>query len=121
MNTKQILVMRKFKSLRTGKYCAQAAHASLGAFFLLQKRKDQKSVVIRNNWLITSFRKITLYVETEEELADLAAKCTEFDIPFVVITDNGTTEFGEPTVTALGIGPWLDEELDKITGNLKLF
>lgn len=43
MNTKQIIVLIKFKSLRTGKYCAQAAHASLGSYFVLENMKTEKS------------------------------------------------------------------------------
>lgn len=122
MNTKQVIILRKFKSLRTGKYCAQAAHASLGSYFVLDRLIDDKSKLIKNNWLQNSFRKITLYVESIDELLEIEQQCLLNNIPCKLITDNGTTEFdGVSTITALGIGPWVDEEIDKITKNLKLF
>lgn len=124
MRTKQVLVMRKFKSLRTGKYCAQAAHASLAAFLECQKISKFDSSVndILQSWLDNSFRKITLYVETEQELVILQTLCNEANIPSYLIIDNGTTEFGgDATITSLGIGPWIEEEIDKLTKSLKLF
>ena len=124
MKTKQVIVMKKFSQLRTGKYCAQAAHASLGAFlncYTLMEINPKVDTIL-NEWLYDSFIKIVLYVETDEELIDLYQKCLDAGIPNSLITDNGTTEFnGVPTTTALGIGPWEVEELDKITGELKLF
>lgn len=70
----------------------------------------------------TSFRKIVLYVESVEDLYELESNCKESDIPCRMIVDNGTTEFnGIPTVTALGIGPWIDKEIDFIIKDLKLF
>ena len=122
MKTKQVIVLVKFKSLRTGKYCAQAAHASLGSYFELEKRKTARANLVKNNWLHSSFRKIVLYVESAEDLYLIESNCEELNIPCRLITDNGTTEFNEvPTVTALGIGPWIDEEIDILTNDLKLF
>lgn len=125
MGTKQVLVMRKFKSLRTGKYCAQAAHASMASFLDARQAmffdEDTRAADYTEEWLANSFTKITLYVDTEKELKDLQRQCDEAHIPNALITDNGTTEFNEPTVTALGIGPWLNEEINEITKDLKLF
>lgn len=37
-------------------------------------------------------------------------------IPMALITDVGKTEFhGKETITCLGVGPYLSEELDKVT------
>ena len=116
--------MLKFPSLRIGKYCAQASHASLGAFLNCSNRMDTEPLAgqYMNQWLYDSFIKIVLYTESLEEILDLYQKVEENKIPCALITDNGTTEFhGKPTVTALGIGPWLSEDIDKITGNLNLF
>lgn len=124
MKTKQVIIMKKFPSLRTGKYCAQAAHASLGAFLncytLMETNPDVEQHL--NDWLYDSFTKVVLYVDTDEELVSLYEQCIKEGIPSALITDNGTTEFnGVPTTTALGIGPWIIEDIDKITGELKLF
>lgn len=122
MKTKQVIILVKFKSLRTGKYCAQAAHASLGSYFIIDNIKSEKEQIIKNNWLQTSFRKITLYVNSSDELLEIEESCILSGIPCKLIIDNGTTEFGGvPTITALGIGPWIDEEIDIITKDLKLF
>ena len=130
MKTKQIIVMRKFAGLRHGKYCAQAAHASVGALFDLAKSKDinRDSLVIPldnpavRDWVNGRFTKVTVYVNTSEELQELYEKAREKGLPCALILDAGLTEFGGiPTLTALGIGPAASEELDPLTINLPLF
>jgi peptidyl-tRNA hydrolase len=37
-----------------------------------------------------------------------------------LIRDAGITEFKEPTITCAAFGPWWSDELDDITGHLKL-
>lgn len=136
---KQVIVFRHdlLKTLRKGKIGAQVAHASLGAL-LKHFNKDshnddygtkiEYSVSFRNDsildkWLNGIFTKICLYVENDEELVALYNKITsESDIPCVLITDAGNTEFhGVPTHTCIGIGPYWSDEIDKFTKDLKLF
>lgn len=124
METKQVIVMLRFPNLRIGKYCAQASHASLGAYIECYNLAYHSSEVreITKNWLQNSFTKIVTYVDSEMDLLDIQEKCILSNIPCKLIVDSGATEFkGIPTITALGIGPWLNTELDKITRNLKLF
>lgn len=129
MEAKQIIVMRKFPSLRTGKYCAQAAHASMGALLSIAKidANNQKLYINLQNphltaWLTGRFKKVTVYVETEQALIDLYDTAQKAGLPAAIIRDAGLTEFGGvPTITAVGIGPGSPEELDPITGHLKLF
>jgi PTH2 family peptidyl-tRNA hydrolase len=62
------------------------------------------------------------YVETEEELLEVYNKAKEKGMISCLITDKGLTEFnGVPTITCCAIGPAWSDELDEITGNLKLF
>lgn len=125
--SKQVLVMRKFPALRTGKYVAQGSHASMGALLKLGQIEDDKLVIpltdpFVKSWLLGPFTKIALKAETEEELRELMVKAEAAGIPVALITDAGHTEFkGVPTVTALGVGPASAEEIDKITGHLTLF
>ena len=111
---KQVIVMRKFKSLRTGKYIAQGAHASLGASHF-SSQED------RRLWGDTGCTKIVVYVKTERELIDLQDACKADNIPCYLVIDAGRTEFDVPTITALGIGPCDGERINKVTGKLPLF
>ena len=130
MSSKQVLVMKKFPSLRTGKYVAQGAHAAVGAVFALGKLDDYGDNLIIplynpfvREWITGSFAKVCLQADTtlDQELIDLQNKAKAAGLPTSLITDSGRTEFnGVPTMTALGIGPGSIEEIDKITGHLKL-
>lgn len=121
--------MRKFPSLRTGKYVAQGAHASVGALLALGKIDSYGDNLIIplyhpfvRDWILGSFAKITLQVDTEQELVDLEAAAKKAGLTTSLIVDSGRTEFnGVPTMTALGIGPGEPDIIDAITGHLKLF
>lgn len=130
--SKQVLVMKKFpkiRNLRTGKYCSQAAHASVGSVFSIgsyDEKTDSFVIPLHNpfvkSWITGSFKKITCYVETDEELKEIYEKAKTLGLPCSLIVDAGHTEFnGEPTITAVGIGPESDELIDTITGKLPLF
>lgn len=112
---KQIIVLRKDLNMRKGKMVAQGAHASLGA--TLKNLDDQRVV----EWLANSFTKICVSVDSEEEYIAIRDKAINSGVICCEIIDNGRTEFnGVPTRTALGIGPDTDENLQPITGHLKL-
>lgn len=129
MASKQVIVMKKFPSLRKGKYCSQAAHASMGALLSLGKFDEERmslTISLDNpfvyEWIIGRFTKIVVYVETDDELAAIYNKAKEAGIPSAIITDSGLTEFGGvPTLTAVGVGPDDAEKIDKITGHLPTF
>jgi len=132
VGSKQVLVMKKFpkeRNLRTGKYVAQGAHASLGALLSLGKYDEEMTtftIPLDNafvfEWLVGRFTKITCYVNTDDELAEIYNKAKEAGIATAIITDSGLTEFGGvPTLTAVGVGPDNEELINKITGHLPLF
>jgi PTH2 family peptidyl-tRNA hydrolase len=133
--------MRKDLNMRKGKMVAQGAHASLAVVLEHAQRPDMKgdcvvldlydsTVELRDRyrteyplgtWLKGSFTKVCVSVDSEDELLAIAATARLKGIPSVVITDNGLTEFnGVPTKTCCGIGPWWSDEIDEITGHLKL-
>ena len=146
-NTKQIIVLRKFSGLRTGKYASQAAHASMSfltkkgdiacimdtvecphsnavyrTFFANHDDCFRKHYGAIKHWLSNSFRKIVCYVESEEELRELHQKALDKGLMSHIVEDNGATEFGGvKTVTALAIGPHWDEDFVGLTDQLKLF
>lgn len=130
MAAKQVLVMKKFpkdRNMRTGKYCAQASHASVGAIFNIGSIQGDYLMIPLTNpsvkeWITTNFKKVTCYVETDEELIAIYKTAREAGITTSLIKDAGLTEFnGVPTLTAVGVGPDDEEKINKITGHLPLF
>lgn len=137
MKVKQVIVMRtdlknsNGQKVRTGKLISQGSHASLGSLLTLFRKyttNDETTVynlefgkdTILDSWLNGIFTKICLSVDSEEELLKIYNSIPT-EIPSVLITDSGLTEFnGVPTNTCIGIGPWDSDEIDKITGHLKL-
>lgn len=121
--------MRKFQSMRHGKYCAQAAHASMGALFSLAKMDstgDNLIIPLSNpfvkEWVMGNFKKVTLQVSSDEDLVAIYTSAQKAGLPVALIKDSGLTEFdGVPTLTAVGIGPDDASVIDKITGHLSLF
>jgi len=127
VESKQVLVMKKIPGLRTGKYCAQAAHSSVGALFSIGSRIGDNFVIPLTDpfimsWVTGRFKKIAVYVTTDEELIDIYNQAKSVSIPCSLIRDAGLTEFGGiPTLTAVGIGPADPTKIDAITGKLPLF
>lgn len=133
---KQIIIVRKDLKMGKGKLISQGSHASLGAILMLMDDTVSKSLggetIITKKiklyegtalfeWIQRCFTKICLCVNSEEELFEIDMKLVEAGIKTKLIIDNGRTEFnGVPTVTCLATEPWDSEELDKITGHLKL-
>jgi PTH2 family peptidyl-tRNA hydrolase len=141
VNTKQVIVVRKDLNMRKGKMIAQGSHASMA--FLTSKMmsrydnelcsdgwyefetvdcmfsKDEKDQI--EHWLRNSFRKICVYVNSEEELLSVYNAAKEKDLLAKLIEDNGATEFGGvKTLTCCAIGPHWDNLFEGITNHLPL-
>ena len=142
-DTKQVIVIRKDLNMRKGKMCAQSSHASMKVIFDMMRiqtkmTNDGDNIIVERNYILTTkkdsvngssfeswidglFTKVVVSVDSEQELLDIYKKANENKIPCSLITDAGLTEFnGVPTKTAVAIGPHWSEEIDKITGHLKL-
>lgn len=108
--------------MRRGKEIAQGSHASIA---FLTRRIQAESFSLseaETDWLNGSFAKITLQVNSEEELLSVYNQACEAELEVHLITDSGLTEFdGVPTKTCLAIGPDYSEKIDLITKNLKLY
>jgi PTH2 family peptidyl-tRNA hydrolase len=112
---KQVIVMRKDLGMRTGKMIAQGCHASMKSVLEYPDHPGMKK------WLADKFTKIVVRVESEQELFDIYNKAKIEGLIVSLIQDAGLTEFGGiPTYTCIAIGPATDEELNPITGHLKL-
>lgn len=71
-------------------------------------------------WSLYGSKKIVLEVNSLEEMEELRYTALEKGIFSARIRDAGHTEVDPGTVTVLGLGPARAEELDVVTGKLKL-
>lgn len=110
---KQVIIVRKDLKMRKGKMIAQGAHACRQAC-----AKTPKETL--KTWIKEGETKIAVGVDSFKELTDIYAKAASADLPRSLIRDAGKTEFKCPEFTAVAIGPCSEEEVDKITGELKL-
>lgn len=129
---KQVIVLRTtypdgkggtFKP-RLGKMVAQGAHASMKVFFDRRHGQGGKpgALVVplddpMREWVVGTFTKVVLGVDTEEELLRVHAEANARGLPTALVTDVGATEFhGVPTHTAVAVGPAPAELIDVVTG-----
>lgn len=134
-NVKQVVLVRTDLNMSVGKIASQVAHACMSVFFQkLVKTNDDINISFNNpdyyivqhskyfdEYIEGAFKKVVLAVDSEKQLLDLYQKAKAKNIHCSLIRDSGLTEFNlVPTYTTVCIGPWLDSEIDKITGNLKL-
>lgn len=126
-NVKQVIVVRKDLGMRGGKLAAQVAHASIK--FLIDnneaERGDELTVKLSNaeaQWMFSgSFAKVVVGVDSEDALKDLILQAELAGVEVHPIIDFGKTKFdGVHTLTCAAFGPCSSEELDAITGKLKL-
>jgi PTH2 family peptidyl-tRNA hydrolase len=113
---KQAVVVREDLKMSPGKLAVQVAHASVGAIY-----SSNLLSINLENWFAEGFRKIVLKVPSAKEIIALEEKCIEQNIPFYTVYDFGLTELDPNTLTCIGIGPALNENIDKITGRLGLW
>lgn len=129
---KQVIVIRRDLTMRRGKEIAQGAHASqlslaaaMGAKFPVGDCEMEPAVAKTDVplWLgHWGMRKITCQVWSEEALLVLFTAAKAAGLPCALIRDEGITEFKiGKVVTALGIGPAPEEEMDVVTAELKLY
>ena len=129
---KQVILIRTDLGMRKGKMIAQGAHASMKVFFDCATyeswpegyERTKVPIEVDKNmygWMTGLFTKVVCKVTSETELVDLYEQAKNEHIPCALIRDAGLTEFhGIPTLTAAAIGPALSQDIDLITGHLKL-
>lgn len=126
MEHKQVIILRKDLNMRKGKLVAQGAHASMGAILSLCKQDGDKLVLEMDErvkpWLTGRFKKICVYVNSEEELLQIYNTALTNGLVCSIIKDSGLTEFhGVPTLTAVAVGPDSEDKIDEVTKHLPLF
>lgn len=134
------------RKIRAGKLASQAAHASIMwlADRVCQSAEPPLERVVgrmsahadvkytnsfpgigftteEREWLTGKFTKIVLGVDTEEQLISLYQQAVDAGLTVHKVVDVGLTEFdGEPTQTAIAIGPHSARRIAPITQGLDL-
>jgi len=129
---KQVIVIRRDLGMRRGKEIAQGAHAAMAwmtrrMVFSLAPFGDGHQAALaltqaERAWVTGHFTKVVLQVATLDDLMAVREAAEKSFLEAQLITDAGLTEFGgQPTITALAIGPDYAELIDPITKELKLY
>ena len=139
--SKQMIVMRRDLKMRKGKIAAQSGHACVEATLMALAREgrlDQVRIMPTQRWVYlddegtpetplsrhfdAGVAKVCVYVDSEDELLELAVQGREQGFAVALVRDAGYTEFhGEPTYTCLAFEPLAPEQIDPITGDLPLY
>lgn len=111
-----VLCVRNDLKMGKGKIGAQCGHAAVGAY--------QTAVIkypdIVEHWEHSGCMKVALRVDSKDAITKLYDKARKAKLNTCLIRDAGRTQIEPNTITVLGIGPALCDDIDRITGNLKL-
>jgi PTH2 family peptidyl-tRNA hydrolase len=113
MTLKQVILVRQDLKMPKGKMAVQVAHASVEA----ASNSGRDAV---EEWKQEGMAKVALKVADEKELLEFFDKAKYAKLPVGLIRDAGRTVLEPGTITCLGIGPADENEIDKLTGKLKL-
>lgn len=137
--TKMMIVMRRDLNMRKGKIAAQAGHACIDALLMAMQKEgcmndfrmtDEGAQLTCTDrvetplvdWMLNGCAKICVYVNSEEELMQIATLARARGVIAAVVTDAGATEFhGVPTRTCLALEPLPAAVADELTGGLPLY
>jgi len=113
---KMVLVVNMDLHMRTGKIAAQCAHAAVGVYGHLIRKKPQQL----EPWASQGQAKIALRAPNLAELHALEKKARGVGLPTYIVQDAGRTQVDPGSETVLAIGPGPVDVIDGITGHLKL-
>ena len=103
--------------MSAGKIASQAGHAYLDAFLEAQKLRPETIPLYKGHHGI----KVCLKAKSLGALQRAYQQAQEAGLPCMLITDLGYTQFeGQPTITALGIGPAKKDEIRHIVKRFQL-
>lgn len=116
---KMIFVVNMELNMGRGKQCAQVAHAALGLYLDIQDSRNDSHLAEMVQWMTMGQKKIVVKGNSTEHLKDLKAQAKSAGLPAHLVTDAGCTQIAPGSKTVLALFG-RNEELDKITGSLKL-
>ncbi|RLI01578.1 peptidyl-tRNA hydrolase [Candidatus Bathyarchaeota archaeon] len=113
MSYKQVIVVRNDLKMSKGKIAVQVAHAAILGYLMA---KDE----IRKKWINEGQKKIILKVKDLKELIKVKEEAERINLKAELVQNAGLTELPPSTITALVIGPDVEEKIDKVTKKLPL-
>lgn len=113
---KQIIVIRADLKMGAGKAIVQGAHASI----LASEKTKRVNPDAWKSWFREGQRKIACKVQSLDDLLQVKSQVERLNVPCEIVADAGLTQLEPGTITALGIGPVLENTIDPVTRNLKL-
>ncbi|KAK3238351.1 hypothetical protein CYMTET_51634 [Cymbomonas tetramitiformis] len=114
---KMVLCVRNDLKMGKGKIGAQCSHATLGLYSACYEKGYH---ALLDHWEEHGQAKVTLKLDGEQEMLRLAKQASSHNVPCHIVHDAGRTQIAPNTRTVLSIGPAPVDELDKLTGHLKL-
>ncbi len=112
---KQVIVIRTDLDMGKGKIASQVGHACvLGAFNVKKSHPKWFS-----EWW-TGQEKVVVKVSGLRELQHIKSHATDLGLPWSEVTDAGHTQIAPGTTTCISIGPAPEDDIDRVTGQLKL-
>ncbi|XP_054738094.1 peptidyl-tRNA hydrolase 2, mitochondrial [Anastrepha obliqua] len=116
--TKLVLVVRGDLKMSKGKTAAQCAHAAVLCYQQSQISREKQKLT--ESWSILGQPKIVLRVDTLEEIMHLKSRAKDAGLVAALVRDAGRTQLEAGTVTVLGIGPDIENNVNKLVADLKL-
>ena len=110
---KQVILVRSDLKMPKGKLAAQACHAAVGCVLESDKRKISL-------WSSEGMKKVVLKVFDKKELFFYRDAAKKAGLVTYVVSDAGRTFFSKSTVTCMGIGPDMDDVIDRVTRSLAM-
>uniref|UniRef100_A0A7S2ZHR8 peptidyl-tRNA hydrolase n=1 Tax=Rhodosorus marinus TaxID=101924 RepID=A0A7S2ZHR8_9RHOD len=113
---KIVLCVRTDLGMKKGKIAAQCGHATLGVYKEAVRFRPREV----NAWEENAQPKIAVQIKSMNEARGLERAARSRGIPTYMVYDAGRTQISAGSMTVLAIGPARKDELDAITGKLKL-
>jgi PTH2 family peptidyl-tRNA hydrolase len=115
-NYRLAIIVNTSLKMKKGKIAAQVGHGAVKAALSCASKKP----ACMDAWLSSGQAKICLKGVDDEQLLSLQQQAKDAGIQAISIRDAGRTQIPAGSLTVVAIGPARDEELDPITGALKL-
>ncbi|CAO3568136.1 unnamed protein product [Mortierella alpina] len=114
---KMVLVVRSDLGMGKGKAAAQCCHATLANY----KELSRRSPKTLTRWEYSGQAKVTLKVDSEEDMLLIQAQAMSVGLAAHSIRDAGRTQIAAGSRTVLAVGPGPISVVNSVTGKLKLY